>query len=74
LYRELGYLVAYPQFQRYLVGKDLTVDFRRGEEEFSEVDSSEIANPGPWWWRFFPLRSLDTRDPPRCQEVFLPAL
>jgi hypothetical protein len=74
LYRDLGYLIAYPQFQRYLVGREATVDFRRGEEEFSAIDSSVIASPGPWWWRFFPLRSIDEHDPPRCQDVFLPAL
>jgi hypothetical protein len=74
LYRDLGYLIAYPQFQRYLVGKDITVDFRRGGEDFWEINSAQIANPGPWWWRFFPLRSIDTHDPPRCQDVFLPAL
>jgi hypothetical protein len=74
LYRDLGYLIPYPQFQRYLVGRDATVDFRRDGEEFSEVASSEIANTGPWWWRFMPLRALDQRDPPRCQDVFLPTL
>jgi hypothetical protein len=74
LYRDLGYRIAYPQFQRYLVGKDVTVDFRRGSEEFSAVHSSEIASSGPWWWRFFPLRALDQNYPPRCQDVFLPAL
>jgi hypothetical protein len=74
LYRDLGYLIAYPQFQRYLVGKDETVDFRRGEENFSGIASAEIAKTGPWWWRFLPLRSIDVHDPPRCQDVFLPAL
>ena len=74
LYRDLGYLIAFPQFQRYLVGRDVTVDFRRGDEEFFGTDSAEIANTGPWWWRFFPLRSIDLRDPPRCQDIFLPAL
>jgi hypothetical protein len=74
LYRDLGYLVAYPQFQRYLVGRDVTVDFRRGDEEFLGTDSAEIANTGPWWWRFMPLRAIDQRQPPRCQDVFLPAL
>ena len=74
LYRDLGYLIAYPQFQRYLVGREVTIDFRRDGELFSEIHSSEIASTGPWWWRFFPLRSLDAHDPPRCQDVFLPAL
>jgi hypothetical protein len=74
LYRDLAYLVAFPEFQRYLVARDVTVDFRRGGEEFVNVHSTEIADSGPWWWRFFPLRSLDSHDPPRCQDVFLPAL
>ncbi len=25
-------------------------------------------------WRWMPLRAIDSRDPPRCQTVFLPAL
>ena len=74
LYRDLGYLIAYPQLQRYLVGRDVTIDFRRGSDEFSDLHASEIANTGPWWGRFFPLRSIDLRDPPRCQDIFLPAL
>ena len=74
LYRDLEYLIAYPQFQRYLVGRDATIDFRRSGEDFSEIGSSEIASTGPWWWRFFPLRALDQKNPPRCQDVFLPAL
>jgi hypothetical protein len=74
LYRDRGYLIAYPQFQQYLVGRDETVDFRRGAQEFTETASSKIGNTGPWWWRFFPLRALDQNEPPRCQDVFLPAL
>ena len=74
LYREMGYLIAYPQFQRYLVGKSLAVDYRRGGEVFSIDGSAALADAGPWWWRFMPLRSLDRDKPPRCQDVFLPAL
>jgi hypothetical protein len=74
LYREHGYLIAYPQFQRYLVGKELTAELVRGGERFSLSEASTLADSGPWWWRYFGLRSLDESTPPRCQDVFLPAL
>lgn len=74
LYRDMGYLIAYPQFQRYLVGKSVAVDYRRGRQIFSVEGSSTVADPGPWWWRIMPLRSLDREPAPRCQDVFLPAL
>lgn len=74
LYRDMGYLIAYPQFQRYLVGKSVTVQYRRGGEIFSVEGSSTVADSGPWWWRIMPLRSIDSEPTPRCQDVFLPAL
>ena len=77
-YREEGYFVAYPQLRRYLsVRPDVSLSYRRFGDivSLSEVSSSpELVDPGPWWWRFFPLRAVDTLNPPRCQAVFLPAL
>ena len=77
-YRDEGYLVAYPQLRRYLsVRPDVQLTFRRfGEVVTLPVASAspELVDPGPWWWRFFPLRAIDTLDPPRCQAAFLPAL
>ena len=73
-YRDAGYRIAYPQFQRYLAanrGVDVTY-LRKGVE--IHVDDSATTHSGPWWWRFLPLRSLDIQAPPRCQDVFLPAL
>jgi hypothetical protein len=75
IYEDMGYLIAYPQFRRYLAAKPTTaVKYRRGSEEYELTGSSPPPDPGPSWWRFFPLRALDTHDPPRCQSVFLPAL
>ncbi|HJQ96612.1 MAG TPA: HTTM domain-containing protein [Acidimicrobiia bacterium] len=74
LYRDYGYLIAYPQFQRYLVGRSVSVGYRRGTDEYSLASSAGVADSGPWWWTFMPLRALDSQNPPRCQAVFLPAL
>jgi hypothetical protein len=72
LYRDMGYLIAYPQFQRYIAGRNVVVAFRRGDTpEF--VTGIEV-NSGPFWWRFLPLRAIDKQAPPRCQDTFLPAL
>jgi hypothetical protein len=73
-YRDSGYRIAYPQFQSYLAanrGVDVTY-VRNGVE--MRVDESATTPRGPWWWRFLPLRALDIQAPPRCQDVFLPAL
>ncbi len=77
LYRERGYLIAYPQFQQYLVGRSVAVTYARDGVVSIVSNSAEVeglATTGPWWWRWMPLRSLDERSPPRCQDVFLPAL
>ena len=77
-YRVAGYMVAYPQLRRYLsVRPDVTLTYRRYGQvtDLPQVSlDPELVDPGPWWWRFFPLRAIDTRNPPRCQAVFLPAL
>ncbi len=77
-YRDEGYLVAYPQLRRYLSSRpDVSLTYRR----FGEITAlptvasfPELVDPGPWWWRFFPLRAIDTMNPPRCQAAFLGAL
>ena len=78
VYRDEGYLVAYPQLRRYLsVRPDVSLTFRRNGEVTVLAQASlrpELVDPGPWWWRFFPLRAIDTRNPPLCQAAFLPAL
>jgi hypothetical protein len=77
-YRDEGYLVAYPQLRRYLsVRPDAALTYRRYGQvtNLAEVSSDpELVDPGPWWWRFFPLRAIDTRSPPLCQAAFLGAL
>lgn len=77
IYRKRGYLIAYPQFQQYLVGRSISVTFVR-DGITTKVDDTHavpgLASTGPWWWHFMPLRALDEQSPPRCQDVFLPAL
>ncbi len=77
-YREEGYLVAYPQLRRYLsIRPEVSLTYRRYGEVAALAHASlmpELVDPGPWWWRFFPLRAIDTRNPPHCQAAFLGAL
>ncbi len=77
-YASRGYLIAYPEFRNYLVNKpDTSVTYTRGEARFTierTGDEPGFSTPVPWWSRFLPLRSLDSHRPPRCQDVFLPAL
>ncbi len=77
LYREREYLIAFPQYQQYLVGRSVSVTYIREGATTTIADTQSIpglATSGPWWWRFMPLRALDQQSPPRCQDVFLPAL
>jgi hypothetical protein len=78
LYRQRGYLLAYPQLRRYLASRpDVALVYERGGEVHAVPrvgDASDLSDPGPWWWEYFPLRALDAQTPPRCQDVFLPAL
>lgn len=77
-YRDEGYLVAYPQLRRYLsLRPDVSLTYRRFGVVRTLSEASlvpELVDPGPWWWRFLPLRAIDMRNPPRCQAAFLGAL
>jgi hypothetical protein len=77
-YRDEGYLVAFPQLRRYLSTRpEVSLTYRRNGEVTALAQASlmpELVDPGPWWWRFFPLRAIDTRNPPLCQAAFLGAL
>ena len=77
-YAREGYRIAYPEFRRYLhAHPDTRVTFERDglrREVARAGDDPVLAAPVPWWWRFFPLRSLDVQRPPRCQDVFQAAL
>jgi len=77
-YRDLGYLIAYPEFRRYLAGRpEASVEYRRGGVVYQVrrvANNLALSAPVPFWWRLFPLRAVDTLRPPRCQDVFLPAL
>jgi hypothetical protein len=78
LYRELGYLVAYPQFRLYLLSRpEESVVYRRGGATYSIErvgDEAALIAGVPWWWSIAPLRAIDKMPRPRCQDVFLPAL
>jgi hypothetical protein len=70
LYQDREYLIAYPEFVRYMADHPGTqVTFAR-----DGVTQTSVTEAPKWWWRFFPLRSLDANNPPRCQDVWLPAL
>lgn len=77
-YIKEGWLIPYPEFRRYLSTRpDIRVAYERFgvRHDVARVhDDEELSAPVPWWWRFFPLRSLDETRPPRCQPVWLPAL
>jgi hypothetical protein len=75
-YPRYGYLVAWPQFRIYVADHPgIEVSYRRDGESFGYPGGdSELSQSVPWWWRWLPLRALDTQTPPRCQDVFLPAL
>lgn len=77
-YRDRGYRIAFPEFRRYLATRpDTSVTYRRGGAVFAVARAGEdpiLSDAGPWWWRLFPLRSLDSIDPPRCQDEWLGAL
>jgi hypothetical protein len=75
LYQQRGWLIAYPQFRRYLADHPATVvTFRQAGQVRTVTPQTPLGDAGPWWWRYVPLRALDTHDPPRCQDSFLPAL
>jgi hypothetical protein len=78
LYRVLAYRVAMPQLHRYLANRpEVGLTYQRADnlvEVTRAGDDALLSDPGPWWWRFMALRALDMQEPPRCQDVFLPAL
>jgi hypothetical protein len=77
-YKDAGYLIAYPEFRRYLVAQpEVSVTYTRAGMLYSIPrvgDNAALSAPVPLWWHFFPLRAIDTQRPPRCQDVFLSAL
>ena len=77
-YKESGYLIAYPEFRRYLIANpEVSVTYTRSGVLYSTPrvgDDAALSAPVPLWWQYFPLRAIDTQRPPRCQDVFLSAL
>ena len=77
-YAAQGYLLPWPSFRAFLAAHpDVSVTYRRDGETLSlqrASDRPDLVAPVPWWWRWMPLRAIDSRDPPRCQTAFLPAL
>lgn len=77
-YATLGYLLPWPSFRVFLAAHpDVSVTYRRAGETLSlerASDRPDLVAPAPWWWRWMPLRAIDSHDPPRCQTAFLPAL
>jgi hypothetical protein len=77
-YAAQGYLLPWPSFRAFLAAHpDVSVTYRRDGETLRlrrASDRPDLVAPVPWWWRWMPLRAIDSRDPPRCQTAFLPAL
>lgn len=77
-YAREGWLIAWPSFRSFLAeNPNVAVIYRRREETIAlrqAADDPDLVAPVPWWWRYLPLRAIDTRDPPRCQPSFLRAL
>ena len=77
-YARRDYLIAYPEFRRYLSRRpDISVTYQRDGSLITVTPlqgQPVIADGTEWWRRFAPLRSIDAQRPPRCQPVFLPAL
>jgi hypothetical protein len=83
-YADSGWLLPWPSLVLYLQNRAATeVTYRDGvaldgtggdpvtATGWEVVDSH---GPVPWWWAWMPLRSVDAQSPPRCQDVWLPAL
>ena len=77
-YRDGEYLIPYPEFRKYLsTHPEVSVDYIRGGVSYMVLragDRPGLTESIPWWWRLFPLRAIDSQQPPRCQDVFLSAL
>ena len=77
VYREHDYLIAYPQFQQYLVDRSLSVTYIRNGVTTNLPDTQAVeglATSGPLVVALHAPRAIDRQSPPRCQDVFLPAL
>jgi hypothetical protein len=78
-YITLGYDLPYLSFRAYLsTHPDVAVTYlRAGSEKHVDHarDDPDLVRPvGAIERRIFALRAVDQQDPPRCQDVFLPAL
>jgi len=78
-YAHQGYLLPWDSLRAYLAGHgDAAVRYTRDgvtHDLAHASDDPELVDPPPKvLQKLAPLRSVDERDPPRCQESFLPAL
>jgi hypothetical protein len=83
-YADSGWLLPWPSLVLYLQNRAATeVTYRDGVAldgtggEPVTATGWEVVDshgPVPWWWAWMPLRSVDAQSPPRCQDVWLPAL
>lgn len=74
-----GFEIAWDSFRAYLSrNPDIAVTFDRAGERrvlLKASDDPKLVDPPPVVvQKLFPLRAVDSRNPPRCQNVFLPAL
>jgi len=79
LYAAYDYLLPWDSFRAYLAKHPNTaVIYERGNLGYviyRAGDHPELVTPPPLLTqKLFAMRAVDAHDPPRCQEVFLPAL
>lgn len=74
-----GFAIPWDSFRAYLSGnREIAVTYERGGERFEVARAGDepalIAAPPLAIQKLLPMRAIDQNDPPRCQDVFLPAL
>jgi hypothetical protein len=79
LYASSNYLLPWDSFRAYLAKHpDVAVAYQRGDKGYVVERASDypelVSAPSVLVRKFLALRAVDGSDPPRCQDVFLPAL
>ena len=78
-YADSAYELPWDTFRTYMAAHpDAGVVYERAGEQFvvqrAAEDPDLVDAPSVLQQKALPLRAIDTRDPPGCQDVFLPAL
>jgi hypothetical protein len=78
-YADSAYELPWDTFRTYMAAHpEAAVTYERSGERFvlqrAADDPDLVDAPSVLVQKAIPLRAIDTREPPRCQDVFLPAL